>query len=44
LGVFALRYPGIKCVKHEYFFAVHGADEATRRAYLDRAYARGREF
>ena len=38
------RYPGIKTVEHVYFHAVHGADEATRRGYLDRAYALGREF
>jgi NAD(P)H dehydrogenase (quinone) len=41
---YALRYPGIKRVEHEYFHAVHGADDATRRAYLDRAYQLGREF
>jgi NAD(P)H dehydrogenase (quinone) len=41
---YALRYPGIKRVEHEYFHAVHGADDARRRAYLDRAYQLGREF
>jgi len=41
---YAFRYPGIKRVEHEYFYAVHGADAATRRGYLDRAYALGREF
>ena len=41
---YALRYPGIKRVEHEYFHAVHGADDATRSAYLDRAYRLGREF
>jgi NAD(P)H dehydrogenase (quinone) len=41
---YALRYPGIKRVEHEYFHAVHGADEATRDAYLNRAYQLGREF
>lgn len=41
---FALRYPGIKRVEHEYLHAVHGADDATRRGYLERAYALGREF
>jgi hypothetical protein len=30
--------------EHEYFHAVHGADDATRRAYLDRAYRLGLEF
>jgi NAD(P)H dehydrogenase (quinone) len=41
---FTLTYPGIKNVEHEYFYAVHGADDATRRGYLDRAYALGRQF
>ena len=41
---YALRYPGIKRVEHEYFHAVYGADDATRDAYLDRAYQLGREF
>lgn len=41
---YALRYPGIKRVEHEYFHAVHGADDAARSAYLDRAYRLGREF
>jgi NAD(P)H dehydrogenase (quinone) len=41
---YALRYPGIKRVAHEYFYAVYGADEATRRGYLERAYALGLEF
>ena len=27
---FALTYPGIKNVEHEDFYAVHGADKATR--------------
>jgi len=38
------RYPGIETVEHVYFHAVHGADEATRRGYLQRAYTLGREF
>ena len=38
------RYPGIKQVEHVYFYAVHGADDATRRGYLERAYALGRGF
>jgi hypothetical protein len=25
-------------------YAVHGADDATRRGYLERAYIRGRQF
>ena len=41
---YALHYPGIKRIEHEYFHAVHGADDVTRRAYLDRAYRLGREF
>ncbi|WP_395701797.1 NAD(P)H-dependent oxidoreductase [Aquabacterium sp.] len=41
---YALRYPGIKRVDHEYFHAVPGSDDATRRVYLDRAYQLGREF
>jgi NAD(P)H dehydrogenase (quinone) len=41
---FALTYPGIKSVEHVYFYAVHGADDRTRRSYLDRAYALGRDF
>jgi NAD(P)H dehydrogenase (quinone) len=39
-----LRFPGVKDVEHVYFYAVHGADEDTRRGYLDRAYRLGREF
>jgi NAD(P)H dehydrogenase (quinone) len=41
---FTLTYPGIKNVEHEYFYAVHGADDATRRGYLERAYALGLQF
>lgn len=41
---YALRYPGIQRIEHQYFHAVHGADEATRRTYLERAYTLGREF
>lgn len=41
---FALHFPGIREVRHEYFYAVHGADEATLATYLDRAYALGRHF
>ena len=41
---YALRYPGIQRVEHVYFHAVHGADDAMRRAYLDRAYELGRTF
>jgi NAD(P)H dehydrogenase (quinone) len=41
---FTLTYPGIKKVEHEYFYAVHGADDATRKGYLERPYTLGREF
>lgn len=41
---FGFQYPGIKKVEHAYFYAVHGADDATRRGYLDEAYRLGREF
>ncbi len=39
-----LQYPGIKAVEHVYFYAVNGADDETRRNYLDRAYRLGRNF
>jgi NAD(P)H dehydrogenase (quinone) len=41
---FGFRYPGIKRVEHEYFYAVHGADSVRLDGYLERAYALGREF
>lgn len=41
---YALRYPGIQRVEHEYFHAVHGADDARRRTHLQRAYQLGRDF
>ena len=41
---FALQYPGIASVEHAYFYAVHGADDARRQMYLDRAYAMGKNF
>jgi NAD(P)H dehydrogenase (quinone) len=41
---FALRYPGIQKVEHEYFYAVHGADAPARQAYLERAYQLGKNF
>jgi len=41
---FALRYPGIKRVEHEYLYAVHGANSAQLAGYLERAYTLGREF
>jgi NAD(P)H dehydrogenase (quinone) len=39
-----LQYPGIKAVEHVYFYAVNGADDETRRNYLDRAYRLGENF
>ena len=44
IAEYSLRYPGIKTVEHVFFHAVHGADDATRRGYLDEAYRLGREF
>jgi NAD(P)H dehydrogenase (quinone) len=41
---YALTYPGIQKVEHVYFYAVHGADDATRRAYLRSAYLLGKDF
>ena len=41
---YTLTYPGIKKVEHEFFYAVHGVDDATRRGYLERAHALGRDF
>ena len=41
---FCLSYPGVQRVEHEYFHAVHGADAATRQAYLARAYELGKTF
>ena len=41
---FGLRFPGVKQVEHGYFHAVYGADDATRRGYLDEAYRLGRTF
>lgn len=41
---YAFIYPGVQRVEHVYFYAVHGADDATRQAYLERAYALGKRF
>jgi putative NADPH-quinone reductase len=41
---YTLMYPGIRRVEHEFFYAVHGADDATRHGYLQRAYELGRQF
>jgi NAD(P)H dehydrogenase (quinone) len=44
LDDFALRFPGIGSVEHVYFHAVHGANVETRRTYLEKAYALGKNF
>ena len=41
---FALRYPGIKEVEHVYFYSVASVDDATRKAYLERAFELGKNF
>jgi NAD(P)H dehydrogenase (quinone) len=41
---FSLRYPGIQSVEHVYFHAVHGADDRTRKGYLERSYDLGKNF
>jgi NAD(P)H dehydrogenase (quinone) len=41
---FGFRYPGIEQVEHVYFYAVGAVDDATRQAYLQRAYRLGNEF
>jgi NAD(P)H dehydrogenase (quinone) len=41
---YTLSYPGIRKVQHELFYAVHGADDDTRRRYLERARELGRSF
>jgi NAD(P)H dehydrogenase (quinone) len=41
---FALHYPGIRTVEHEYFHAVNLADRKTLEGYLARAYQLGKEF
>lgn len=44
LDEYTLTYPGIEQVEHVLFHAVHGADDDTRRAYLERARELGRSF
>lgn len=39
-----LRYPGVKRVEHVYFHRVPIADAETRRHYLERSFALGRDF
>ena len=39
-----LRYPGVTDVEHVYFFAPHAVSAEARRAYLQQAYALGRDF
>ncbi|MGE0360319.1 MAG: hypothetical protein AB7H93_17890 [Vicinamibacterales bacterium] len=41
---FTLTYPGIRQVEHAFFYAMHGADDATWQGYLERAQALGRQF
>ena len=41
---YTLTYPGIEHVEHVLFHAVHGADDDTRRGYLERARELGRDF
>ena len=41
---FGLRYPGIQEVRRVFFHAVYGADDATRRGFLEQAYRLGKEF
>jgi putative NADPH-quinone reductase len=38
------RYPGIRKVEHEYFWAVPCVDAETRRRYLARSEELGRRF
>lgn len=37
-------FPGIQKVEHVYFYAVNGAEDATKQSYLQRAYVLGKEF
>jgi len=41
---FTLTSPGIKQVERLFLYAIHSASDATRRGYLERAYALGRKF
>lgn len=41
---YSLSFPGVERVEHVYFHAVHGANDATRKTYLERAYSLGRNF
>ncbi len=41
---FALHFPGIREVQHDYFYAVYGADAKAITGFLDRAYELGRHF
>jgi NAD(P)H dehydrogenase (quinone) len=41
---FALHFPGIREVRHEYFHAVYAADAQAIQTHLDRAYQLGRRF
>jgi NAD(P)H dehydrogenase (quinone) len=39
-----LRFPGVKDVRHVYFYAVHDFDEEKRARYPEEAYRLGKEF
>lgn len=41
---FALQFPGIRTVEHQYFYAVNMAEAGTLQGYLERAYRLGRDF
>lgn len=41
---YEFRFPGIQSVEHKYFYAVHGADTAKLKAYLEEAYELGKKF
>lgn len=44
IDAFAMRYPGIKDVEHVYSYLVGSVDDATRKAYLERAFQLGKDF
>jgi NAD(P)H dehydrogenase (quinone) len=44
VDTWGFRYPGIKHVEHEYFWAVPSVDDGTRKQYLARAQELGRDF
>ena len=40
----SLKMAGVKETEHVYFYAVVASDDATRKTYLERAYALGKGF